>query len=82
MARQKLVPPFLRASLQGRLIALVVLGTVVMLAALAASSWLAVRESIERTLEERRVLARIAADHLAYVLNQNLRYLEAVGVIQ
>lgn len=61
MARQRLVPRFLRASLQRRLILLVVL---------RVSSWLAGRESVRRILDERRAMARVFAQYLEYVLRQ------------
>lgn len=73
------MPPFLRASLQRRLILLVVLGMMVIVSTLGISSWLAVKESMERTLEERRALAHVYAEYLEYVLREDLRYLEEVG---
>ncbi len=76
MAREKLVPRFLRASLQRRLVLLVVLGMVVLVVVLGVSSLLAARTSVRRALEERQATARVSAAYLEYVLRQNLRYLE------
>ena len=69
-----------RSRLQTRIVVLSVLSTLVMLAVFSVSSVLAVRESIDRTLNERLVLAQTAADLTDHVLNQNLRYLQDVAM--
>ena len=57
-----------------------VLSTLVMLAVFGISSVLAVRESMDRTLKERLVLAQTAADLTDRVLKQNLQYLQDVAI--
>jgi signal transduction histidine kinase len=69
-----------RTGLQSRIIALSVLSTLVMLAVFGISSVLAVRESIDRTLNERLVLAQTAADLTDRVLKQNFQYLQDVAM--
>lgn len=51
------------------------LGTLLSLVILGALGYLAVRQTLNRSLEQREVLARITAAHLEAVLEQNLRYL-------
>ncbi|MBI2853810.1 MAG: HAMP domain-containing protein [Chloroflexi bacterium] len=63
--------PFL-SSIQARLMVVVVAALVLMLGGLGTISWLAVRESLQRSLQERLALARANADHLDYVLSQGL----------
>ncbi|MDP2744134.1 MAG: GAF domain-containing protein, partial [Dehalococcoidia bacterium] len=72
-------PP--RASLQRRIVLLVVGGMVVVLVGFGISSFLAVRESIGRTLQERLAVARTTAGHLEYVLQQNLKRLEDIAFV-
>ncbi|MHB0870462.1 MAG: ATP-binding protein [Chloroflexota bacterium] len=69
-----------RTGLQTRIVVLSVLSTLVMLAVFGISSVLAVRESIDRTLRERLVLAQTAADLTDRVLKQNLQYLQDVAM--
>lgn len=69
-----------RSGLQTRIVALSVLSTLVMLAVFGISSVLAVRESIDRTLRERLVLAQTAADLTDRVLKQNLQLLQDVAM--
>lgn len=69
-----------RSGLQTRIVVLSVLSTLVMLVVFGISSVLAVRESIDRTLNERLVLAKTAAELTDHVLNQNLRYLQDVAM--
>jgi signal transduction histidine kinase len=61
---------------------LVGIGLAFILGAFSVSSLLAVNESTDRALEERRALAETAADTVDYVLTQNLRALDGVGVAQ
>jgi len=70
-----------RTGLQTRIVALSVLSTLVMLAVFGISSVLAVRESIDRTLHERLVLAQTAAELTDRVLKQNLQYLQDVAMM-
>ena len=65
-----------RTGLQTRIVVLSVLSTLVMLAVFGISSVLAVKESIDRTLNERLVLAQTAADLTDRVLKQNFQYLQ------
>jgi signal transduction histidine kinase len=58
------------------------IGLAFILGAFSVSSLLAVNESTDRALEERRALAETAADTVDYVLTQNLRALDGVGVAQ
>lgn len=51
----------------------------VVLAVFGISSYLAVRQSIDRALQERLVSARATADHLEYVLSENLNRLESIS---
>lgn len=69
-----------RTGLQTRIVVLSVLSTLAMLAVFGISSVLAVRESIDRTLNERLVLAQTAADLTDRVLKQNLRYLQDIAM--
>lgn len=57
-----------RRSLQRRMLFLGALGTVVMLGGLGLFSFLAVKESIDRTLQERLTLAQATASYLEYVV--------------
>ncbi len=68
-----------RRSLQRRMLFLGALGTVVMLGGLGLFSFLAVKESIDRTLQERLTLAQATASYLEYVVGQNLRTLEDIS---
>ena len=68
-----------RTSLQWRVLFLVSIGLGFILAAFSVSSLLAVNESTDRALEERRALAETAAGNVDYVLTQNLRALDEVG---
>ncbi len=63
------------SSLQLRLLYFVALGTLLSLAILGTLGYLAVRQAVGRSLEERRVLARFAATHLESVLEKNVQYL-------
>lgn len=69
-----------RTGLQTRIVVLSVLSTLVMLAVFGISSVLAVRESIDRTLRERLVLAQTAADLTDRVLKQNMQCLQDVAI--
>lgn len=69
-------PGAIRRSLQWRVMILVTIGTAGIMAAFAFSSLLAVNESIGRTLDERRALAQVTADHIDYMVRQDLRALE------
>ena len=69
-----------RTGLQTRIVVLSVLSTLVMLAVFGISSVLAVKESIDRTLNERLVLAQTAADLTDRVLKQNFQYLQDVAM--
>jgi signal transduction histidine kinase len=71
-----------RSSLQWRVLFLVGIGLAFILGAFSVSSLLAVNESTDRALEERRALAETAADTVDYVLTQNLRALDGVGVAE
>ncbi len=66
-------------SLQVRLLRFMALGTLLSLAILGGLGYLAVRQTIERSLEERQVLARITAAHLETAVQQNLQYLSTFG---
>jgi len=68
-----------RTSLQWRVLFLVGIGLGFILVAFSVSSLLAVNESTDRALEERRALAKTAAGNVDYVLTQNLRVLDEVG---
>ena len=61
---------------------LVSIGLASILVAFSVSSLLAVNESTDRALEERRALAKTAADNVEYMLTQNLRALDGVGVAE
>ncbi len=69
-----------RTGLQTRIIVLSVLSTLVMLAVFGISSVLAVRDSIDRTLQERLVLAQTDAGLTDRVLKQNLQYLQDMAM--
>ena len=71
-----------RTSLQWRVLFLVGIGLAFILAAFSVSILLAVNESTDRALEERRALAKTAAANLDYVLTQNLRALDEVAFAQ
>ena len=72
--------PLRRTGLQTRIVVLSVLSTLVMLAVFGISSVLALRESTDRTLRERLVLAQTAADLTDRVLKQNLQYLQDIAM--
>ncbi len=55
------------------------LGTLFGLVILGSPGYLAVRQTLDRSLEQRKVLAHITAAHLEAVLEQNLRYLANFG---
>jgi signal transduction histidine kinase/cytochrome b subunit of formate dehydrogenase len=66
----------IKRSLQWRVMLLVTIGLAGILAAFSVSSFLAVNESIDRTLEERQALAEATAGHVDYVVRQGLQVLE------
>jgi formate dehydrogenase gamma subunit len=68
----------IRRSLQWRVMILVAIGLAGILAAFGISSLLAVNESIDHTLEERRALSEASAGHVDYVVRQGFRVLEEV----
>ncbi len=70
---------FGKESLERRILLLVGLGMLVIFASLGVSSFLSVRESIERSLEERIILARVVASHLDHVLSQNFSRLQGIA---
>ncbi len=70
--------PFTLSSIQSRLLVVVLVALTLMLGGLGTISWLAIRESTNRSLEERLALARVNADHLGYVLNENMVMLGSV----
>ena len=74
--------PTSRSSLQWRVLFLVGVGLAFILVAFSVSSLLAVNESTDRALEERRALAKTAAANVDYVLTQNLRTLDGIGIAE
>jgi signal transduction histidine kinase len=68
-----------RTSLQRRIIILVAVGMLLMLAVLGVVSSLSIKESINRALRERLLLAQTVAGHLDYVMRQNLIRLQDIG---
>ncbi|MEK7847941.1 MAG: HAMP domain-containing protein, partial [Chloroflexota bacterium] len=68
-----------QGGLQRKVVLLVGAFTLVALGVLWVSSSLAVQESIERTLQERLLLAQTIAGHLDYILSQNLGRLQDVA---
>ncbi|MDP3062299.1 MAG: cache domain-containing protein [Chloroflexota bacterium] len=68
--------PILGSRLQRRIILIIALGTLLMALVLGLSGYLAVKESIDRTLEERLALANMTASYVDYTLRQNLLRLE------
>ncbi len=73
---------FKKLSIQSRIIFLVCICVIFMFGILWLSTYLSVRESVERTLNERLILARATATHLEYILKQNLRSLSDIGFAQ
>ncbi len=71
-----------RKSLQSRVILLVALGFLALAGTAGGYSFLAVRESTQRALHERLVLAQATADHLQYLLELNLGLLQDVPFAQ
>ncbi|MEW6033362.1 MAG: cache domain-containing protein [Chloroflexota bacterium] len=67
------------SSIQARLMLAVVVAVVLMAVGLGTAGWLAVRESMQRSLQERLALAEASAEHLGYVLSQNLSLLGQVA---
>lgn len=67
------------SSLQPRIILLVVLCMLSMVAVLWVLGSLSIKESIDRSLKERLVLAQTAADNLDYIMRQNLVRLQDVA---
>ncbi len=66
-------------SLQARVLNVVVFGSVLNFAILGTLGYLAVRQSVDRSLEERLVLSKSTAAYLEEVLEQNLRRLADFG---
>ncbi|KKK88003.1 hypothetical protein LCGC14_2747570, partial [marine sediment metagenome] len=66
----------IRRNLQWRVMILVTIGMAGVLAAFGVSSLVAINESTDRTLDERRSLAQATAGHVDYVVRQGLRLLE------
>ncbi|MDO8472567.1 MAG: histidine kinase [Dehalococcoidia bacterium] len=71
-------PPFTLSSIQSRLLFVVMVALALMLGGLGTISWIAIRDSTARSLDERLALAQTNADHLGYVLNENLVMLGSV----
>ncbi len=69
-----------RVSLLRRFLLLTVVGALLVMAIPALTGYFAVRESTQRALEERLVLAQISAEHLEYILQQGIRRLEEIRV--
>ncbi|MBI2913138.1 MAG: HAMP domain-containing protein [Chloroflexi bacterium] len=65
-----------RQSLHLRVMILVTVGLTTILAVFSVSSLLAVDESIDRSLDERRALAQVTAGQVDYVLRESIRTLE------
>lgn len=72
-------PPFTLSSIQSRLLFVVLVALALMLGGIGTISWLAIRNSTDRSMEERLALAQTNADHLAYVLNENLIMLGSIA---
>ncbi|HEU4760359.1 MAG TPA: HAMP domain-containing protein [Dehalococcoidia bacterium] len=68
-----------RHGLQWRVLILVAIGMSAVLAAFSVSSLLAVSESTQRTLEDRRALAEATAGHVSYVVRRSLETLDEVA---
>lgn len=68
-----------RNSLQSRLMAFMALWTFLSLAILSTLGHLATRQTVDRSLQEREVLARTTGAHLEAVLQESLRYLVEFG---
>jgi signal transduction histidine kinase/cytochrome b subunit of formate dehydrogenase len=66
----------IRRSLHVRVMILVTIGIAAIMAAFSISSFMAVNESIDRSLDERRALAQATARHVDYALRQDLKALE------
>ncbi|MFH1169686.1 MAG: HAMP domain-containing protein [Chloroflexota bacterium] len=69
----------LKSNLGRRILLLVTVSTLLVLANLAISGWLAVRQSTQRVLHERQALAQATGSYLDYVLRQNLRSLDSIN---
>lgn len=69
-------------SLLWRVMTLVAVGMAGVLVAFVVASILAVDESRDRTLEERRALALAAARHVDYVVRQNLETLDQIALAE
>lgn len=69
-------------SLLWRVMTLVVVGMAGVLAAFGVASVLAVNESRDHTLDERRALARAAAHHVDYVVRQSLASLDELALAE
>ncbi|MDO8751330.1 MAG: cache domain-containing protein [Dehalococcoidia bacterium] len=74
--RRKLLPG---NSLRARLLLFMALGALMSLFILGSLGYMAVRQTLDRSLEQREVLARVTAAHLEGVLEVNLRYLADFG---
>lgn len=74
-------PPFTLSSIQSRLLFVVLVALALMLGGIGTISWLAIRNSTDRSMEERLALAQTNADHLAYVLNENLVTLGSIAFV-
>lgn len=67
----------IKSNLGRRILLLVLVSTLLMLAGLTISGWLAVRQSSERVFRERQALAQSTANYLDYILRQNLARLDS-----
>ncbi|HSP55418.1 MAG TPA: cache domain-containing protein [Dehalococcoidia bacterium] len=72
----------MRQSLLWRVMILVIIGTAAVLAAFGVSSLLAVSESRDRTLDERRALAQATAGHVDYVVRQGMEALDELSLAE
>lgn len=71
-------PGIIRRSLQWRIMLLVTIGIVAILVAFSIISMLAVSESIDRSVDERRALAEATGGHVDYVVRQSLEALDEI----
>jgi PAS domain S-box-containing protein len=71
--------PIKRRSLRRRIVLLTALGMFVILGVMGVSSFLSVRQTIERSLQERLLLAQNVASHLDYIIQQNLIRLQDIA---
>lgn len=69
---------FRRSPLRQRILLLTGLSILLMVATLGITSYISVRESLARSVEDRKLLAQAVAAHIDYVMRQNLAWMQEV----